>query len=324
MRNSGNILVGVILITAGVLWLLKSLGVMIFNWSDILSYWYWYLIVAGLLLIVSGVTHNKFVGGFSGIFITLAIIGGFTHGFQREIRKITPFGNYKYWEKSNRKKGSKPVGEPVNKIQVYELPEGLKSSKLSFGAGAGEFNISGGATRLFEAEVASNFANYVSKYTENIEDKTASISFDLKKADLDSDDDNGDNDNRVNVKLNDSVDWDLNLNFGAGEGNFDFSNTPVKNLELNTGAADVKLKLGDKTPESRLNIRAGVASVTVLVPKTAAVEIRPTGALNSTELPGFKRHDKNVYRSDDYDETRNKITIRYKAGLSSIRIERYE
>src|SRR5690606_35973003 len=113
MRNSGNILDGVILITAGLLWLLKSLDVMICNW---------YLIVAGLLLIVSGVTHNKFVGGFSGIFITLGIIGGFTHGFQREIRKITPFGNYKYWEKSNRKKGSKPVGEPVNKIQVYELP----------------------------------------------------------------------------------------------------------------------------------------------------------------------------------------------------------
>lgn len=329
MKNSGNIITGGILLAGGLLWLLKSMDLFVFRWHEIFSYWYWYLIIAGVLLLISGITRNTLAGGLSGIFITLAIIGGVVHGAHRELRGISYFDDAdariksekRIEKRKNRKARKAPNEQEIKKNYGYDLPDNLQTSRLNFTGGAGVFNIEGGSERLFEADISSTFVNYISKYQESQTDKSAVIDFNMENGEIDVD--RMDSDNTVHIQLNDQIAWDINLKFGAGEGRFDFRNTNVQKLEMSTGAADVMLTLGDKSEHTQVDISAGVASVEIKVPQNASVEIRSSGALNSTEFPGFKRVDKGVYRSPDYDTSGKKITIKYKAGLSSLRVERY-
>ncbi len=327
MRNSGNIVLGGVLLAVGALWLLKSLDLYTFYWSDIFGLWYWFLIAAGVLLLISGFTRNRLASSLSGIFITLAIVGGVTKGAHQEFRALTPFEwNPRKWkeDKNHEKRENRRrnrSGETVKGDFGYDMQPGLTSSKLNFSGGAGVFTIEESTDRLFEAHTSSSLINYVSNIRHNKADNFATVDFRMEDADLNLDDNNGDN--TVNIQLNDSVTWDVSLKFGAGEGKFDLSKCVVEKLQMNTGAADVKLKLGNRSPRSEVNINAGVASVEVQVPKNAAVEIVATGALNATEFPGFDKIEKNRYRSPGYNESQSRITISYKGGLSSLKIEQY-
>ncbi len=327
MRNSGNIVLGGVLLAVGTLWLLKSLDLYTFYWSDIFGLWYWFLIAAGVLLLVSGFTRSRLASSLSGIFITLAIVGGVTKGAHREFRGLAPFEwNSRKWKEGKNHEKRENLrknrsGEPVKGNFGYDMQPGLKSSKLNFSGGAGVFTIQGSTNRLFEAHTSSSLINYVSNIRHNKADNFATVDFRMEDADLNLNDNDGDN--TVNIQLNDSVAWDVNLKFGAGEGKFDLSGYVVEKLQMNTGAADVKLKLGNRSALSEVGIKAGVASVEVQVPKNAAVEIIATGALNATEFPGFDKVEKNRYRSPGYNESENRITISYKGGLSSLKIEQY-
>ncbi len=327
MRNTSNVVLGGVMLAFGVLWLLKNLDVYNFYWSDILNLWYWFLIVAGVLLVVSGFTNNRLASSLSGIFITLAIVGGVTKGVHREFRALAPFEwNSRKWKEGKSYEGRKQrrenrSGQPVKGDFGYDMQPGLKSAKLNFSGGAGIFTIEGGTDSLFKANTSSSLINYVSNIRHNTADNFATIDFRMEDADLNLGDNN--DDNTVSIQLNDSVAWDVNLKFGAGEGKFDLSAYVVEKLQMNAGAADVKLKLGNKSALSEVDIKAGVASVEVQVPKNAAVEIVTTGALNATELPGFDKVEKNRYRSPGYNESDNRIRISYKGGLSSLKIEQY-
>ncbi len=321
MRNSGNVVFGGVILALGILWLLKSLDVYTFYWSDILDLWYWFLIAAGVLLLISGFTGNRVASSLSGILITLAIVGGVTQGAHRGFRELAPFEwNARKWKERKNHRESR-AGERVKGDFGYDMQPGLKSSKLNFSGGAGVFTIEGSTERLFQARTASSFVNYISNIRHNTADNFATVDFKMEEADLNLDDDNSDN--TVNVQLNDSVKWDIDLKFGAGEGKFDLSNYVVEKLQMNAGAADVRLKLGNRSSHSEIDIKAGVASVEVQVPKNAAVEINATGALISTEFPGFEKAGKDKYRSSGYSESENRITISYKGGLSSLKIEQY-
>ena len=326
MRNTSNVVFGGVLVALGALWLMKSLDLFNFSWADVFAFWYYYLVVAGILLVVSGFTRDRIASSFAGIFISLAVVGGVTHGIHREIRQLSPFG----WDagsdgsvkiKKKRKKGSVPDGELVKGDFGYDLQPSLKKAKLKFAAGAGEFVIKGGASRLFEATAASTIMNYISNMKHNTADETATIDFGMEDGSIDLSSDNGEN--KVNVLLNDSISWDVELKFGAGDGKFDFASNNVENLDIKSGAAAVELKLGDKAQECKVTIQTGMASVEIKVPKNVGVEIETRGALSSNTFPGFKKSDKNKYRSPDYDSFEKKITIQNRGGLSSLEVRRY-
>lgn len=332
MRNSGNIVFGGVLLAIGVIWLLRSLNLFEFYWADLFGLWYWFLIAAGFLLLISGLSNNRLAGSLAGVLITLAIVGGVTKGAHREFRSLAPFEwqsrkwkdgkNSEERRESRRERRSRQkTGEVVKGNFGYDMQPGLTASKLNFAGGAGTFTIDGATQKLFEANTSSSFINYISNIRHNKADHFATVDFRMEDGDINLDEKNGDN--RVNIQLNDSVRWEIDLKFGAGEGKFDFSRNIIEKLQMNTGAADVKLKLGSKATSSEVEIKAGVAAVEIQVPKSAAVEIRASGALNSTDFPGFVKTDGNRYRSPDYDESKNRIIINYKGGLSSLKIDTY-
>lgn len=319
MRNSSSVVYGGLLVAVGALWLLKSLDIVNFYLSDLFNYWYWLLIAAGFLLVVSGATYNRAAHMIGQLLLILSLIGGVNKLIREDLGKSTPFEWQSKKDKSQKRDKKQGDGKVSKEYFSHDMQPGLTSANLRFRSGAGTFTIDSATNRLFQADASSTFANYISNIKHNTADQNITVDFEMDEGDFEPI--NGDN--SVNIQLNDSIKWDVDIKFGAGEGKFDFSKNILRKLDIKSGAASMEIKLGDKAEESEIDIKTGVASVEIFVPKSVSVEIDVNGALSSTQLPEFKKADNGKFRSPDYDSTGKKISIKYKGGLSSLKVERY-
>jgi len=324
MKRTGNITWGGALLLLGILWLLRNLDVIDIRWADALGYWHVSLILAGVCLLISGLSPNRIISGLAGIFLALAIIGGVSKGIYREIHPF--FGEDESWFRG-KTEGEKP--EPLRKKERrlqeenfgYELDSLVREATFNFSSGAGEFTLEGGTKKLFEAKSESALLEYVSNLRRNTSDRTATIDFNTKDGELNLRGKPGKH--KVGIKLNENPVWDVSLKVGAGTGNLDLSRLLTRRIRLSTGAAEIKMKLGARAGLSEVNIEAGVASVKLRVPKEADVEIRTSGILNHKDFKSFEKIEKDLYQSPGFGSAGKKIVIHYEAGLSSFEVDRY-
>ena len=113
------------------------------------------------------------------------------------------------------------------------------------------------------------------------------------------------------------------MGIGAGDLDFDLSNFKVKDLEIKTGAAAIKVKLGDKLDEARVDVESGVAKVEIDVPENIGCEIKMKGSLNSKDFDNFEKHGNLTWRTSNFDASSKRIYIDVSSGLSSVSVDRY-
>jgi hypothetical protein len=129
--------------------------------------------------------------------------------------------------------------------------------------------------------------------------------------------------NDVNLKLSKAPIWNLDLGIGAGELKFDLSDYKVKDIKMETGAADISLKMGNKLKESKVRIESGVAKVKILVPQNAACQIKMDGALNTKDFDGFSKSSSRTWKTENFETASNKIYLEINSGLSAVSVDRY-
>ncbi len=329
MKRTGNITFGVVLLALGVILLLRNLGYLQLQWSDVFAYWYVFLILAGICLLIAGIAPNRISSGIAGVFIVLAIVGGATNGAHRTLNNHAFRWKHDWSDRDRdrstrnfkRKQKDEAVVKPRAGRFEYDMEPAIREATFHFEGGAGEFQIAGTTGKLFEATSESTVIRYVSSIRHNKAESQATVNFHMEEGNIQLK--NNQHVNRTAIQLNAAPVWTFDMAFGAGKGDFDLSALQVRRVELSTGAADIKLKLGANTDQTEVDIEAGAASVSLKVPASAGIEIRTSGILNSKEFRDFERISKNLYRSPGYDGTSKKITINYEAGLSSFEVERY-
>lgn len=86
------------------------------------------------------------------------------------------------------------------------------------------------------------------------------------------------------VQLSPELDWGLVLNIGATDADLDLSKLKLHSFDLKLGAADLNLKLGDRSPRLDVQIDGGASDVHILVPRAAGISVRFAGALSDSNL----------------------------------------
>jgi len=121
--------------------------------------------------------------------------------------------------------------------------------------------------------------------------------------------------------LNREIPLSLDFRTGAGDTRLDLADLRVTYLRLQTGASATDLTLPGGAGHTRVDIRAGVASVIIRVPSGVAARVRARGALASVSVDRqrFPRAG-NVYQSLDYDSAANKADIDIETGVGSISV----
>jgi len=295
-----NILWGVILIGIGILFILRNLGMIHFEWHIIFQLWPLIFILWGISILPVK-DYIKLILSVVSIIAAMLII---SHN-QTNI--------YSGWG----------CQYSSNKWKQQSLNENYDSSitkaTLEFDAAAGNFNIAGITTKLIDFDNKGNLGNY--KIFSSMVDSSKVIKIELEKNFIHIN--SNSSDNNTFVKLNQNPVWDVNVDAGMANLNLDLSMYKINSVKIDGGMSKITIKFGNQTKKIDLDIEAGASSINILVPQESGCEVKTDNVLSSKELPGFKESSEDTYQSEGFIIKPNKIFISIDAAVSKLKIQRY-
>lgn len=302
------------LVLIGTLFILKNLGVIYFTWHTIWRLWPLILILWGISLIPVK-DYLKLI--FSVVAIALSVL---------LVQKYDKTGYYNFgWRDSdrgrNREQFDRDDWNDTSETQELFQPfdSAINRVELKLDAAAGEFRLEETAPddQLLTLFKEGSVGNY--SMTSQDEDDVRTIELKIRESNAKI----RTRGNRVKLGLNTTPVWDFDMNIGAASIDFDLSNYKVGEIDLDGGASAINLKLGDRSDYTKLDIDAGAASIDIKIPESAGAELKIETALSSKNFPGFKKIEKGLYRTENYESAAKKIEIKIDAAVSSLNINRY-
>jgi hypothetical protein len=336
---------GIFFVTIGLLFLARNMGWLAIDWETIRNLWPLLLILAGVNLILERQRSQAAIA--TTVLLAIAAPVALFSFVGRHHNNWDRNGNrWEYRSNDNDKDDDQDDNddsddnddaedsddndsddndsdiktESVSKF-VESMEGDTPEAVLKFGGGAGRFTINETTTNLIDAEAKQTVGTY--KMAVERDPATRIPTIELKPNEGKTEFKGGKLANRIDIKLNDKPIWTLDLGLGAGEGDFDLSRYAVKNLKVQAGAADIEIKLGDRTDLTTVDLQAGVASMVVRVPQGVGCRVEKQGGMNVNELDGFDEVSDRVMQTPGYDGAKKKINIVFNGGISRFKVERY-
>ncbi|WP_265443943.1 LiaF domain-containing protein [Acetivibrio straminisolvens] len=315
-RNNGGIVFGIFMIFIGIIVILAQFGML--NFDKILSFVLNNIpVIASLLLIVAGINliFDRYsiikIFTWTAFFAVLLISGSFYSG-------------------ATENKSRRNVEESYSRSFAEEKMPKTEEGQLKMNLSGQKLKIGSTDSNLIEGVITDSGIKYEVDYKKN--NKTAVIDFKVKSG-FSLDDIRNfafSNDffaknlatgEPLEVLLNSDMVWDIDLNVGGIDAEIDLSSLRVEDFELDGGAGNIKLVLGDRHPSTKVDIDAGAAKFNIFVPKDSGIKIDVDGLLSSIEFNGLVLEKKNKsYISPGYDKAKNKIEIEIDIGAGALEI----
>lgn len=194
---------------------------------------------------------------------------------------------------------------------------GATSASATFEFGAGELNLSGGASHLMEADF--NYPEYDDAPRVNY--STSGSSGNLSVREPGSRGIHiGDNDSHWNVKLSDDTPLELWIKMGAGEGDVHAQGLQLTRLTVEMGAGELNLDLsGPWKKDFEGSIHGGVGEATIHLPRDVGVLVHARGGIGSVDVSGM-RENGDEYTNDAYGKTPVTIHLNVEGGIGQINL----
>ena len=323
MRHD-KIVPGAILITLGVIFLLRSFGVIHIHWINILHLWPIFLLIAGINLIFA---HNRTVWA-SILKIGVVILGLCILLFGNFNDRYNFWPNRYYYHSDNndrdddddddsssrgivKMEGNSTFNEPFH--------ADARIAKLNINGGGTVYSLSDTTSQLFQANTTEYGGQY--EFSHSSIDSVYTLDFNMKKNTRFHWDKNKRND--VVFKLNAAPIWDMDISTGATKLNFDLTKFKIRNFKISGGAASFDVKLGQPLDNTDVNISTGAAEVRISVPKDAACRINSDSGLSSNSFIGFTKTNDGHYETPGFSAAKKKINIDLDGGISDFKVTRY-
>jgi hypothetical protein len=208
-------------------------------------------------------------------------------------------------------------------FSVAEPVSGATAATLSLKGGAGDISVESGP-QLIEASGSSAFGSpsLVVKRQGDTADAAVTL---------------GNTDHAIvvpgvgtshaDVKLSGSVLWDAKIETGASNLDANLSEVRLRSLVLSTGVSSASIKLGEVpsgASSTDVTVKAGVSSVTILVPKDAEARVVMHNGLTGTTVNGrFVRQSGGVWQTPDYTANGRVLNISVESGVGSVSVQTY-
>lgn len=296
MRN-GAIFWGVILILIGVLFILQNFGLVVFDWSDIARWWPLLLIYWGIMAMTDR-PGARWLGLFLFFLVAASLVLLSVQNGWADRPEIA-------------------TDQTLNE----SLKEGVTNASLLLQSGAGQFTINSvTGSDLVTAKSNTSFGEYQLATTYTGSQASAVLS--LNQTNRHPNPMMGHMRNDLTVSLNTAPIWDITVESGASSIDLNLANLAVDNLVVKSGASAVEVALGDKSANSKVEIKTGASSVSLVIPTTVGAQITAASGLSSRDFSGFDAIGDNVYQTKDYSSAAKKMDIRLDAGVSSLEVKR--
>ena len=314
--KSKNVFWGIILISIGLLFVLRNFGYIHFGWYSLRQLWPVILVLLGIsLLPINGavrVVLAFLIVGFSIWFLAGNDLQQYkTNSWRDFFRHDHRQGVYHDPDAQDQ-----PM-EDFDQYLVEGYQAGIRNAVLDLDAVAGEFIIDGVSDDLLSFQREGNFGNYNlnANSAESVVVLRLAMQQRIRRVDNFR--------NKASITLHPDPLWDFKIDAGAAKIDFDLTPFKVDNVDIDGGASQITLTLGNRYSLSRVSIDAGATDVTIRVPTTSGCQVKTNAFLSNKDLEGFEKQEKGLYLTENYDTAAEHIEIAIDAAVSNLKIIRY-
>ncbi len=304
----------VLLIAIGLLFILNNFGVLDFGWHMLWNLWPLILVFWGIAILPVRDVYKS---------IAVIIVLAFTITF---FNRLTDDGPWRWihidkgssWEWDEDENDDEDSGKSYSE-QNLTVPydSAVNKGVLNLDAAAGNFKIGALTGDFLSFEKKGDIGDY-SMTTEDL-DGTKTIRLSLENSHY-----RGKiRHNKIHLGLNEKPEWDLDLSVGAADMELDLQNHRMGDINIDAGASSIEVKLGDRSPLTRLTLNAGASSIKVKVPLSAGCQIKSESFMISREFKGFEKKGNRTYQTPGFDTASSKIYIDVQTAVSKIKVDRY-
>jgi hypothetical protein len=289
-------LVGAVLLVAlGLLFLYSNFRPGLDPWPLLSRYWPLLLISLGLGKVWdqfrprdSSHAGRAWLGGGEIAVILLLVVAGIALSFQTASRRIHDV-------QAIDRQGSEPVRAHI------KMP-------------AGELKVSGGATKLMEADFNYDEAEGKPETSYHVSGGTGELDVTQpgKKFHF------GPAHNEWSIRLANEVPMQLKVDMGAGHSDLKVGGLSLTRLDISMGAGQFTADLtGDWKKDLDAEIHGGVGHAIILLPEDVGVRVHATGGIGSINSGGLKR-DGDEYVNDMYGKSPVTLRLDVSGGVGNI------
>jgi hypothetical protein len=235
--------------------------------------------------------------------------------------------------------GGARVGDLQTKSETVELGD-AESVSVEIEMGAGELDVSGGASELLEATFTYNVDELDPEATYS-DGKLIVQHADIKEGigtffDLD------DYRNEWDLRFNEDAPMEMSIDLGAGRTDLTLGSLALTRINIDAGAGEVDVDLsgsqsltvldfnmgvgsatidltGDWQNDLEAAINGGVGELTLRLPKGVGVRVEVDSGIGSVDASGLTK-DGDVYVNDAYGESDVTLRIEVNAGVGQINL----
>ena len=126
----------------------------------------------------------------------------------------------------------------------------------------------------------------------------------------------------LRVQLAPSVPMALDVQAGAADSLLDLSALRLTRFDLQTGAADTRVRLPEAAGFTTVVVKAGIAQLQIEVPRGVAADIDVTTALGGRAIDQSRFHSvgNGRFRSPEYETAANRVEMRLELGIGEVSV----
>jgi len=285
----------VILITAGILFLLSNLDVLKINFWELWRLWPVMLILAGLDVMFG---RRSALGNVIVLIITLAVIGGVVFVLVAAPEVIGS--------------GEQGAGE----MTLAEDLDELQQANFYVDFAAGQLRIS----QLSDSNdlivgILDLATNRQPEWEFDREGRQATMRLGYHNGRFQSWNGRGD---EWDLALSPEVELSLNINVGAGDAEVDLTRLDISDLLVETGAGRSTIVLPSEG-DFAARVTGGIGQVVIEIPEDMAARVEVDRGLGGVDVSNrYDRHDNDVYETDDWDDNENRVKLQVEVGVGQI------
>lgn len=305
-KRDDGLIGGIILIAIGIIALLVTFFDFKIVWEELAKFWPVFIIIFGVSLL----PLNKVLK--SVCVIVIIIISSLI--YCNEVN-----GN----ENLSDEMTSEILIEEDVETQEFSSPfkDNTTEASVEINYGAGMLYLNSPVEELVKARNISN--QMVQKFYLEYEGSHADIVFDVEDDNYQVNNVDEVKSNRFDISLNEAPIYDFELNLGACEMNFDFSEYKVSDIEINSGASNIDIKLGELFDSTKVVINTGVSKIRIGIPNNSGCRLECESVLSLKNFDGFVKKSSNVYETSNYSSAENNIVIEFEGAMSDFEVYRY-
>ncbi len=295
--NGGRVFWGLLLILVGIIFTLSNFGILSHNFIfSLFKFWPLLVIIWGLS-IITGKTKGSF--WLVIILIMVLLVGGgmsWTSYQYKNEKAVSVKGEESLPIEAGIEKGSFKIDYGAGNLGIGKNP----GKEINF-----IYKDSFAAPKL-DYKIKNNQAEYKIKHS------TGRTSTPIPNKPQ----------REWKVNLPQNLLWDLELNLGAAKAELDFREIDLKSLDLDMGAGDITIWLGERGLETDIDIDAGASNIKIIVPQNMELKIKVDGGLNSTNLGDLGLTKKDGYYIIEDITSSSKLILKFEGGVSRFELVR--